>query len=69
MTKARKMWQGHSLQQDMERRGICTYRFLLGLAEEAGDAYKDIDEVVEPVELAGLSRRIARFVPVGNIKG
>ena len=69
-TKARKMWQGHSLQQDMERRGIYVRTASWsGLAEEAGDAYKDIDEVVKASELAGLSRRIARFVPVGNIKG
>jgi tRNA-splicing ligase RtcB len=40
-----------------------------GLAEEAGAAYKNIDEVVEATELAGLSRRVARLIPVGNIKG
>lgn len=69
-TKARKMWQGQSLQQDMERRGIYVRTASWsGLAEEAGDAYKDIDEVVKASELAGLSRRVARFVPVGNIKG
>ena len=40
-----------------------------GLAEEAGEAYKNIDDVVEATELAGLSRRVVRFVPVGTIKG
>jgi tRNA-splicing ligase RtcB len=40
-----------------------------GLAEEAGAAYKNIDEVVKAAEDAGLSRRVAKLVPVGNIKG
>ena len=40
-----------------------------GLAEEAGGAYKDIDEVVKASEEAGLSRAVARFVPLGNFKG
>ncbi|MBI2852827.1 MAG: RtcB family protein [Chloroflexi bacterium] len=69
-TKARKLWRGQTLQKDMEARGIYvrTTSFS-GLAEEAGDAYKSIDEVVTATELAGLSRRVVRFIPVGNVKG
>jgi tRNA-splicing ligase RtcB (3'-phosphate/5'-hydroxy nucleic acid ligase) len=40
-----------------------------GLAEEAGGAYKDIDEVIEATERAGISRRVVRLTPVGNVKG
>ncbi len=40
-----------------------------GLAEEAGAAYKDIGEVIGTVERAGLSRAVARFTPIGNVKG
>ena len=40
-----------------------------GLAEEAGAAYKDIDHVVDATELAGISRRVVRLVPIGNVKG
>jgi tRNA-splicing ligase RtcB len=40
-----------------------------GLAEEAGIAYKNVDEVVEATELAGLSKRVVRLLPLGNIKG
>jgi tRNA-splicing ligase RtcB len=40
-----------------------------GLAEEAGGAYKDIDDVIETAELAGISKRVVRFTPVGNVKG
>jgi len=68
--KAKKMFHGKTLQQDMERRGIYVRTASWsGLAEEAGPAYKDIDEVVEATEAAGISKRVARFVPVGNIKG
>jgi tRNA-splicing ligase RtcB len=42
---------------------------LRALSEEAGPAYKDVDAVAEAAELAGLSRRVAHLVPVGNVKG
>lgn len=68
--QAKKLFRGKALQQDMERRGIYVRTAsLAGLAEEAGPAYKNIDEVVQATEEAGLSRRVARFVPVGNVKG
>ena len=38
-------------------------------AEEAAKAYKDIDEVAEASEKAGLSQRVVKLVPIGNIKG
>jgi tRNA-splicing ligase RtcB (3'-phosphate/5'-hydroxy nucleic acid ligase) len=69
-TKARKMWQGRQLQQDLEKRGIYVRsNSWSGLAEEAGPAYKDIDEVIEATEKAGISRRVARLTPIGNVKG
>lgn len=39
------------------------------LAEEMPDAYKDVDVVVETCEAAGLSRRVAKLVPIGVMKG
>jgi tRNA-splicing ligase RtcB (3'-phosphate/5'-hydroxy nucleic acid ligase) len=42
---------------------------LRDLPEEAPYAYKDVEEVVEVCELAGLSRRVARLRPVGVVKG
>jgi tRNA-splicing ligase RtcB len=69
-TKARKLWRGQNLQQEMEARGIYVRSASWsGLAEEARGAYKDIDDVVEAAELAGISRRVVRFAPVGNVKG
>jgi tRNA-splicing ligase RtcB len=69
-SKARKQWRGDALQRDMAAAGIYVRTASrAGLAEEAGGAYKDIDQVVAATEAAGLSRRVARFTPIGNIKG
>ncbi len=69
-TKARKQWHGKQLQRDLETRGIYVRSTSwAGLAEEAGPAYKDIDEVIAATELAGISKPIARFTPIGNVKG
>ncbi|MGB9774848.1 MAG: RtcB family protein, partial [Bacteroidota bacterium] len=68
--RARKLWQGEKLQHDMEERGIivrCASRS--GLAEEAGGAYKNIDDVIEATEEAGISKRVVRFTPIGLLKG
>jgi tRNA-splicing ligase RtcB (3'-phosphate/5'-hydroxy nucleic acid ligase) len=68
--QAKRLVKGQKLQQDMEHRGIYVRTASWGgLAEEAGIAYKNIDEVVEATELAGLSRRVVRLLPLGNIKG
>src|ERR1700693_4257104 len=40
-----------------------------GLAEEQPKAYKNVDDVVEVVDRAGLSKKVARMRPVGVIKG
>ena len=69
-TKARKMFEGRRLLKEMEERGIYVRTASLsGLAEEAGPAYKDIDDVIEATDKAGLSKKVVRFVPIGNIKG
>jgi tRNA-splicing ligase RtcB (3'-phosphate/5'-hydroxy nucleic acid ligase) len=68
--QAKKRFQGKKLLADMEARGIYvrTASFA-GLAEEAGPAYKEIDDVVLATELAGISKRVVRFIPIGNVKG
>lgn len=42
---------------------------LRGLAEEAPQAYKDIESVVEVVHQAGLSKKVAKLKPLAVIKG
>jgi len=39
------------------------------VAEEMRGAYKDVSRVVEVMEKAGISRRVARLRPIGVIKG
>jgi tRNA-splicing ligase RtcB len=69
-TRARKLVRGSELQERMASRGILVRSASLrGLAEEAGFAYKDVDDVAAATEEAGLSRRVAHLVPVGNVKG
>jgi len=68
--QAKSSFNGRELQKQMEQRGI----FILtssfpGLAEEAGGAYKDVDEVIQATERGGLSRAVAKLLPIGNIKG
>ncbi|HEU0276178.1 MAG TPA: RtcB family protein [Candidatus Udaeobacter sp.] len=69
-TRARKQWQGKQLQRELEARGIYVRSTSwAGLAEEAGPAYKNIDEVIAATELAGISKPVVRFTPIGNVKG
>jgi tRNA-splicing ligase RtcB len=68
--QAKKKFRGKLLQEEMEARGIYVRSVSYsGLAEEAGPAYKDIDEVILATELAGISKRVARLTPIGNVKG
>lgn len=68
--KARKMFHGKTLQAELKKRGIAvTAASMPGLAEEAGGAYKNIDEVIDATAKAGISKPVVRLVPVGNIKG
>lgn len=54
----------------LENKGILIKCWSLrGIAEEAPQAYKDIDNVVEVVHQAGLSQKVARLVPLAVIKG
>jgi tRNA-splicing ligase RtcB len=68
--KAKKLVRGERLLREMETRGIYVRAVsYAGVAEEAGLAYKNIDEVAEVTEKAGISKRVAKLIPIGNIKG
>jgi len=69
-TKAKSLFRGDQLQKDMEKRGILIRTdSMSGLAEEAGAAYKNIDDVIEATHLAGISKKVVRFIPIANVKG
>jgi len=62
--------RGSELRAELEARGIHVQAGSLpGLAEEAPQAYKDVDEVVETVSRAGIARKVARLRPVAVVKG
>lgn len=68
--KAKKTVRGEELRKELEARGIRVRAgSMAGLAEEAPQAYKDVDEVVEIVDKAGIARKVARLRPVAVIKG
>jgi tRNA-splicing ligase RtcB len=69
-TAAKREVRGAELQRKMLERGIYVKSASMeGLAEEAGMAYKDISEVVETMDVAGISKKVVALRPVGNIKG
>ncbi|HEY7329067.1 MAG TPA: RtcB family protein [Gemmataceae bacterium] len=61
---------GRRIDKELEARGIIARaQSRKGLAEEQSAAYKNVDDVVEVVDRAGLSKRVARLRPIGVIKG
>jgi len=65
-----RKFMGTDIQKKLETEGIvvrATHPKVL--AEEASGAYKNIDEVIRSVEISGISKAIARVVPVGVAKG
>ena len=62
--------RGRQIDQELAAQGIIARaRGRTGLAEEQPAAYKDVEEVVRTVALAGLSRPVARLRPMGVVKG
>jgi tRNA-splicing ligase RtcB (3'-phosphate/5'-hydroxy nucleic acid ligase) len=69
-TAAVAMAGGRKIEKELEARGVIAMaQSRRGLAEEQPSAYKNVDDVVEVVDGAGLSKRVARMRPIGVIKG
>jgi tRNA-splicing ligase RtcB len=69
-TAALRSSRGRRIDRELADRGVIVRaRSLRGLAEEQPDAYKDVDLVVDVVERAGFSKKVARMRPIGVIKG
>ncbi|HEX8992225.1 MAG TPA: RtcB family protein [Anaerolineales bacterium] len=69
-SKAKKEVRGEELRRRLEQDGIKVRAGSLpGFAEEAPEAYKDVDAVVETVSQAGIAKKVARLRPVAVIKG
>ncbi|PKO21560.1 MAG: RNA-splicing ligase RtcB [Chloroflexi bacterium HGW-Chloroflexi-1] len=69
-SEAKRLVRGQALQQELERAGISIRAgSMAGLAEEAPQAYKDVERVVAVVAAAGLGRIVARLEPLAVVKG
>jgi tRNA-splicing ligase RtcB len=68
--QALKLWRGREVSDELAARGILVRSpSARGVAEEAPGAYKDVNEVVDASERAGLARKVARLAPIVCIKG
>ncbi len=67
---AKKKARGQDIFGELERQGIILRAAGRGtVAEEISDAYKDVRDVVEVVEQAGIGKIVARLRPMAVIKG
>jgi tRNA-splicing ligase RtcB len=68
--EAIRRFRGEKIKQDLESRGIeLQSTSWKGVAEEASQAYKDVDEVVKVSHKAGIGKLVAKVIPVGVMKG
>ncbi|MDH5258845.1 MAG: RtcB family protein [Gammaproteobacteria bacterium] len=68
--QATKQWRGRELVDALENEGIIIRSpSLRGVAEEAPGAYKDVTDVVDAADKAGLAKKVAMLTPLICIKG
>ncbi|HJS90778.1 MAG TPA: RtcB family protein [Steroidobacteraceae bacterium] len=68
--QASRTWRGREVVDELAARGILIRSpSMRGVAEEAPQAYKDVSEVVDCADAAGLARKVARLEPLVCIKG
>lgn len=68
--QAKKVAQGRAIVRELEDQGIIVRGASRGtLAEEISEAYKEVTEVVNVVDTAGISKKIVRLRPLCVIKG
>ena len=69
-TQSKKQSRSIDIDEEMARRGVVArYQGRATMAEEMPHAYKDVADVVETMDLAGISKKVARLRPIGVIKG
>lgn len=69
-TAARKKILGKDLFAKLKSMGISVQAgSMRGLAEEAPDAYKDVESVVDVVHNAGIAKKVVRLKPLAVVKG
>ncbi len=68
--QAIKAAKGRAVARELEDQGIIVKGASRGtIVEEIPDAYKDVNDVVNVVHHAGISRKVVKLIPMGVIKG
>jgi tRNA-splicing ligase RtcB len=68
--QAKREARGRNLYEEMATRGVIVRsEGRATVAEEMPEAYKDVADVVDSVQGAGLARRVARLIPLAVVKG
>jgi tRNA-splicing ligase RtcB len=69
-TAALKLARGRRIEKELHERGIeVMAKGNRTLGEEMSEAYKDVADVVDVIAAAGVSRKVAKLVPLCVIKG
>jgi tRNA-splicing ligase RtcB (3'-phosphate/5'-hydroxy nucleic acid ligase) len=69
-TQALKAGKGRDLRRELAESGIIVRASSYStLAEEMPEAYKDVSDVVDAVDGAGISKKVVKLRPLGVIKG
>ena len=67
---AKRKWRGADLKKSLESRGIVIRAASMEVvAEEAPEAYKDVDRVAEVSDQLGIGKKVVRMTPIGVAKG
>jgi len=68
--QAMKAARGRAITRELEDKGIIVRGASRGtITEEIPEAYKDVNDVVNVVHHAGISRKVVKLIPMGVIKG
>ncbi len=68
--QAIRTFRGEAVVRELKEKGISVKgASLKGIAEEASEAYKDIDEVVRVSHKANIGNLVVRLKPIGVVKG
>jgi tRNA-splicing ligase RtcB len=69
-TEAKRRAKGRNLFAELEARGVTVRaQGMATVAEEMPESYKDVSDVVDVMERAGIARKLVRLRPVGVVKG
>lgn len=68
--EAKHRYRGSAIKDELEHRGIVVRAASMAVvAEEAPEAYKDVDRVADVADRSGMARKVVRLVPISVVKG